>query len=144
MGAGEQATDDSGESETLKRARNVYDRMEEMEQTKADLKAKIKIEKKMQKILTPEQYELWGRIQARPKAHGGMIDGAALNFDDLPEEARERIKKMMEENGGQFPQGMFQGGAPQGAPQGMPQGAPQGMPQGMPGGFPPQNGNPTK
>ena len=125
--------EDDGESPALKQARNVYDRMEEMEQTKADIKAQIKIEKKMQKILDEDQYKHWVAIQSRPKGpHGPQIEGAALNFDELPEEVKDRIRKMMEENGGQFPQGMIFPGNPQGAPQGAPQGMPEGFPHGNP------------
>ncbi len=36
-------------------------------ETKADVKAKAKIEKKMSKILTPEQFAKWKEIEARPK-----------------------------------------------------------------------------
>ena len=73
-------------------------RLEALEETQADIKARIKIEKKMKKILTPEQYERWsvrrdGRhnFQLRPEAE--------FNLDNIPEEYREQFLERMRRGG---------------------------------------------
>jgi len=73
-------------------------RLEALEETKADIKARIKIEKKMKKILTDEQYARWsarrdGRhnFQLRPEAE--------FNLDNIPEELREQFLERMRQGG---------------------------------------------
>lgn len=118
----EAANDDSAnDSPELKAAKAAYNRLETMEDTKADIKAKIKIEKQMMKVLTEEQYQKWVILQQRPVVPGLRMrgverrpEGAEFNLDALPEEAREAIKKRIESGEG-FPG--FPGGVP---PQGSP------------------------
>lgn len=96
----------------------VISRLEALERTKADIKAQEKIAKKMQKILTAEQYQIWDMMA-------------------VPGDYFAPYRMLMGPRGmGRGPQGRPQG-APQGGPQGMgfgPQGGPQGMQQGGPQG----------
>ena len=101
MGQDEQAAQpeaDSNESPELQQGRAALSRLEALEETQADIKARIKIEKKMKKILTPEQYELWssrrdGRhnFQLRPEVE--------FNLDNIPEEYREQFLERMRRGG---------------------------------------------
>lgn len=109
--------EENNDSPELKAAKQAYERLEQMEETNADLKARIKIEKKMMKILSEEQYSMWSAIQNRPK---GMpmppqINGAEFDLNNIPEEYREQFLERMKN------------GRPEGAP-GVPPGAPQGNP----------------
>ena len=86
------------ESPELQQGRAALSRLEALEETQADIKARIKIEKKMKKILTPEQYERWsvrrdGRhnFQLRPEAE--------FNLDNIPEEYREQFLERMRRGG---------------------------------------------
>ena len=108
--------DEANDSPELKAAKAAYNRLESMEDTKADIKAKIKIEKQMMKVLTEEQYQKWVILQQRPEVPGLRMrgverraPGAEFNLDALPEEAREAIKRRMESGEG-FPG--FPGSAP--------------------------------
>lgn len=111
-----QNQEESKESAALRQAQAVYDRMEAMEQTKADLKAKIKIEKKMMKILDEGQYAKWVEIQSRPKpapAPAPQMNGGMPNFENMPEEVRQRIMERMQQ-GGQGRPGAGPGAGPEG------------------------------
>jgi hypothetical protein len=73
-------------------------RLEALEETQADIKARIKIEKKMKKILNAEQYARWsarrdGRhnFQLRPEAE--------FNLDNIPEELREQFLERIRQGG---------------------------------------------
>ena len=117
--------EEDNDSPELKAAKQAYQRLEAMEETNADLKAKIKIEKKMMKILNEEQYSKWSAIQNRPKGMPApRMDGVEFDLNNIPEEYREQFLERM------------RNGRPEGAPQGVP-------PQGAPQGFPPQ-GNPVQ
>lgn len=103
------------DSPELKAAKQAYERLEQMEETNADLKAKIKIEKKMMKILDAEQYSKWSAIQNRTKGMPAPnFDGAEFDLNNIPEEYREQFLERMKN------------GRPEEAPQGFP---PQGQPQ---------------
>ena len=104
---------DSAESPELQQGRAALSRLEALEETKADIKARIKIEKKMKKILTEEQYARWaarrdGRhnFQLRPEAE--------FNLDNIPEEYREQFLERMRKGGyhEQPPTGKQEGQAP--------------------------------
>ena len=87
-------------------------RLEALEETQADIKARIKIEKKMKKILTDEQYARWsarrdGRhnFQLRPEAE--------FDLDNIPEELREQFLERIRRGGSYREQGGNPGpGAP--------------------------------
>ena len=86
------------ESPELQQGRAAMSRLEALEETQADIKARIKIEKKMKKILTEEQYARWaarrdGRhnFQLRPEAE--------FNLDAIPEEYREQFLERMRKGG---------------------------------------------
>ena len=73
-------------------------RLEALEETQADIKARIKIEKKMKKILTDEQYARWsarrdGRhnFQLRPEAE--------FDLNSIPEELREQFMERIRRGG---------------------------------------------
>jgi hypothetical protein len=79
-------------------------RLEALEETQADIKARIKIEKKMKKILTDEQYARWsarrdGRhnFQLRPEAE--------FDLDNIPEELREQFLERIRRGGSYHEQG---------------------------------------
>ena len=100
MEQGEQTEVDpsSAESPELQQGRAAYSRLDALEETQADIKARIKIEKKMKKILTEEQYARWsvrrdGRhnFQLRPEAE--------FNLDNIPEEYREQFLERMRQGG---------------------------------------------
>ena len=93
-----QIDEQSNESPEVQQGRAAMSRLEALEETQADIKARIKIEKKMKKILTPEQYERWsvrrdGRhnFQLRPEAE--------FNLDNIPEEYREQFLERMRRGG---------------------------------------------
>ena len=93
-----QIDENSEESPELQQGRAALTRLEALEETKADIKARIKIEKKMKKILTDEQYARWavrrdGRhnFQLRPEAE--------FNLDAIPEEYREQFLERMRRGG---------------------------------------------
>ncbi len=86
------------ESPELQQGRAAMSRLEALEETQADIKARIKIEKKMKKILTEEQYARWaarrdGRhnFQLRPEAE--------FNLDAIPEEYREQFLERIRKGG---------------------------------------------
>jgi hypothetical protein len=65
-------------------------RLEALEETQADIKARIKIEKKMKKILTEEQYARWSA--RRDGRHNFMLrPEAEFDLDNIPEELREQF-----------------------------------------------------
>ena len=83
----------------VQEGRAAISRLEALEETEADIKARIKIEKKMKKILTEEQYARWsvlrdGRhnFQLRPEAE--------FNLDNIPEELREQFLERIRRGGG--------------------------------------------
>ena len=89
-------------------------RLEALEETEADIKARIKIEKKMKKILTDEQYARWsvrrdGRhnFQLRPEAE--------FDLNSIPEELREQFLERIR-RGGYHEQGTNPGQGPAPAP----------------------------
>ena len=96
---------ESEESPELQQGRAAMSRLEALEETQADVKARIKIEKKMKKILTDEQYARWsarrdGRhnFQLRPEAE--------FNLDNIPEELREQFLERIRKGGyHEVPQG---------------------------------------
>ncbi|MBO4917012.1 MAG: hypothetical protein J5374_03930 [Bacteroidales bacterium] len=89
---------DPNESPELQQGRAAMSRLEALEETQADIKARIKIEKQMKKILTEEQYTRWaarrdGRhnFQLRPEAE--------FNLDNIPEELREQFLERIRQGG---------------------------------------------
>ena len=102
MGEGQQGAPqveaNPNESPELQQGRAALSRLEALEETQADVKARIKIEKKMKKILTEEQYARWsvrrdGRhsFQLRPEAE--------FDLDNIPEELREQFLERMRRGG---------------------------------------------
>ena len=88
-------------------------RLEALEETKADIKARIKIEKKMKKILTEEQYARWSTL--RDGRHNFQLrPEAEFNLDNIPEEYREQFLERMRRGGyrEQPPTGKQEGQAP--------------------------------
>ena len=88
----------SEESPEVQQGRAAMSRLEALEETQADIKARIKIEKQMKKILTEEQYTRWaarrdGRhnFQLRPEAE--------FNLDNIPEELREQFLERIRQGG---------------------------------------------
>ena len=74
-------------------------RLEALEETQADIKARIKIEKKMKKILTEEQYTRWST--RRDGRHNFRLrPEAEFNLDNIPEELREQFLERMRRGGG--------------------------------------------
>ena len=89
---------DPNEPPELQQGRAAMSRLEALEETQADIKARIKIEKQMKKILTEEQYARWaarrdGRhnFQLRPEAE--------FNLDNIPEELREQFLERIRQGG---------------------------------------------
>ncbi len=89
---------DPNEPPELQQGRAALSRLEALEETQADVKARIKIEKKMKKILTEEQYARWsvlrdGRhnFQLRPEAE--------FDLDSIPEELREQFLERIRRGG---------------------------------------------
>ena len=89
---------ESTESPEVQQGRAAMSRLEALEETQADIKARIAIEKKMKKILTDEQYARWaarrdGRhnFQLRPEAE--------FNLDNIPEEYREQFLERIRRGG---------------------------------------------
>ena len=73
-------------------------RLEALEETQADIKARIKIEKKMKKILTDEQYARWSA--RRDGRHNFMLrPEAEFDLDNIPEEIREQFLERMRQRG---------------------------------------------
>lgn len=73
-------------------------RLDALEETKADIKARIKIEKKMKKILTEEQYARWSAL--RDGRHNFQLrPEAEFNLDNIPEEYREQFLERMRRGG---------------------------------------------
>ena len=88
----------SQESPEVQQGRAAMSRLEALEETQADIKARIKIEKQMKKILTDEQYARWaarrdGRhnFQLRPEAE--------FDLDNIPEELREQFLERIRRGG---------------------------------------------
>ncbi|MBQ6044365.1 MAG: hypothetical protein IJL42_02440 [Bacteroidales bacterium] len=74
-------------------------RLEALEETQADIKARIKIEKKMKNILTEEQYTRWSA--RRDGRHNFRLrPEAEFNLDNIPEELREQFLERMRRGGG--------------------------------------------
>ena len=93
-----QIDEQSEESPEVQQGRAAMSRLEALEETEADIKARIQIEKKMKKILTDEQYARWaarrdGRhnFQLRPEAE--------FNLDNIPEELREQFLERIRRGG---------------------------------------------
>lgn len=93
-----QADAGSNESPELQQGRAALSRLEALEETKADVKARIKIEKKMKKILTEEQYARWSAL--RDGRHNFQLrPEAEFNLDNIPEEYREQFLERMKKGG---------------------------------------------
>jgi len=85
----------TAEPTPLELAQRAYDRLEQMEETNADIKAQIKIQKKMMKILTEEQYGKWLAIQQRRRPGAVAPAGVDFNLDqfELTDEQKEEFRK---------------------------------------------------